>query len=154
MGWLIPNFTKPVTLNLSAEDARREAIGRVLSLSGAAAGLLGGYMVLRSNPAVKNLLGQTKTVSLTMSAEQAKQDATGKAVALIGTAVGITGSVMVMTSNPKVKALLDAKIKARPAGLRDNRKLLTFAALGLLAGGTIYMIKSQSKALMTRYKAA
>jgi hypothetical protein len=152
VGWLIPEFTKSVTLNLSAEDARREAIGRVLGLSGAATGLIGGLMILKANPAVKQLLGQTKSVSLTMTAAEAKQDATGKAVALIGTAVGVTGSVMVMTSNPKVKALLDAKIKALPAGLRDNRKLLTFAALGLLAGGTLYMLKSQAKTLMARYK--
>ncbi len=149
MSWLVPEFTKSVTLKLSAADAKREAIGRLLSLTGAATGLLGGVMVLRANPAIKSLLGQSKAVTLTMTPAQANQDAAGKAIALIGTAVGVTGSVMVMASNPRVKALLDARIQALPAGLRDNRKLLTLAALGLLAGGTIYLIRSQNKALLT-----
>lgn len=155
MGWLIPDFTGSVTLKLSPEDARREAIGRLLSLGGAGLGLVGGLMVLQANPAVKSLLGQSQSVSLTMTANQARQDAMGKALALIGTSVAATGSVMVVTSNPKVKELLDAKIQMLPPALRNNRKLLTTLALGLVAGGTFFLLRSQNKALMTeRYAKA
>ena len=149
MGWLIPEFTKPVTLKLSADDAKREALGRILSLSGAGVGLIGGVMVITANPAARSMFSKAQASTLTMSAQQARKDALGKALALIGTAVGVTGSVLVMTSNPKMKAKFDAQFASLPAALRDNKRALALGALGILAAGTVYMIKAQNKALLT-----
>ena len=49
---LIPD-AKDVTLQMSAEDVKREATGRALALFGSTIGLIGGVMILSSNPAAK-----------------------------------------------------------------------------------------------------
>lgn len=143
MGFWVPQFTKPVTLKLTADDAKREAWGRVLSLGGAAVGIWGGVMVMKANPGLRGGAG-----TLTLTAEQATQDATGKALALIGTAVGAAGSVMVMSASPKMKAKFAAQYEALPPAVRENKKLLTLGALGLLAAGTLYLLREQNRALV------
>jgi hypothetical protein len=150
---LVPEFTKPVTLKLTADDAKREALGRVLSLGGAAVGILGGVMVLRANPAAQALLKGGQAGTLTMTAKQATQDATGKALALIGTAVGAAGSVMVMAATPKMKEKFAAQFESLPREVRENKKMLMVGALGLLAMGTLYLLREQNRALVAeRYQ--
>lgn len=149
MGWLVPDITKPVTLKLTADDAKREAAGRILSLAGAGVGILGGIMILRANPALQGAVAAKQGMSITLSAEAARQDAFGKALALIGTAVGTAGSVMVMSASPKMKAKFASTFDQLPAGVKENKRALAFAAVGLLAAGTYYLIKSQNQALMT-----
>lgn len=152
MSWLVPEFTKPVTLKLTADDAKREALGRVLSLGGAAVGILGGVMVLKVNPAARALLKGGQAGTLTMSASEATTDAWGKTLALIGTMVGVGGSVLVMSSTPKMKEKFASQFDALPAGLKQNKQLLALLAIGLLGAGTVYMIKSQNATLSERYQ--
>lgn len=51
---LIPTFDKDVILKLTPEEARREAIGKVLTIVGGSIGLLGALTVLTVNPAFKS----------------------------------------------------------------------------------------------------
>jgi hypothetical protein len=150
MGWLVPEFTKAVTLKLTAEDAKREALGRALSLGGASVGILGGIMILRSNPAARALLSGGATTT-TLTAKEANQDALGKTLALVGTAVGAAGSVLVMSSSPKMRDKFATQFDALPAGLKQNKRLLALLAIGLLGAGTVYLIRSQNSTLAERY---
>lgn len=146
MSFLIPDITKPITLKLSAADAQREALGRVLSLTGAGVGILGGAIVLTANPAVRAKLKKGGPISMTLSVEQAKQDALGKSLALIGTAVGMGGSLLVMSANPKTKPQFAKAMNALPASIRENTRALTMlfgVGVGALAW---YMIRAQNRA--------
>lgn len=54
---LIPSFpAEGVTLKLTAEEARREAIGKALGLVGTVIGVTGTLIALSVNPAVKSQL--------------------------------------------------------------------------------------------------
>jgi hypothetical protein len=54
---LIPSFpAEGVTLKLTAEEARREAIGKALGLLGTVIGVTGTLIALSVNPAVKSQL--------------------------------------------------------------------------------------------------
>ena len=54
---LIPTFpAEGVTLKLTAEEARREAIGKALGLVGTVIGVTGTLIALSVNPAVKSQL--------------------------------------------------------------------------------------------------
>lgn len=145
MGVFVPDFVRDVTLKLTPSDAKREAIGRIASVSGAAVGLLGGVLVLRANPAARAIFAGRKDITLKMTAAQARQDAIGKVLALGGTAVGVIGTVLVATSNPKIRAKL-------PAFVQKHAGALTLLGLGVLGGGTLWMIASQKKALLERYE--
>lgn len=146
MGWLIPDIKKPVTLKLSADDAKREALGRVLSLTGAGVGILGGVMVLNNNPAFRAALNRGGAVKMTMSVQQAQQDALGKSLALIGTAVGMGGSLLVMSANPKMKPQFTQAFNALPASVRENQQLLTLLFVGAIGAAAAYMIRAQNRA--------
>ncbi len=146
MGFLVPDITKPVTLKLTADDAKREALGRTLGLAGAAVGLIGGVMVLSANPAVRAAVTRKTGVDMTLSVAQAKQDALGKALAILGMSVGLTGTVLTMTANPKITNRVSGVVSKLPASVRDNKALLgsvlTVGALGL----AWFMISAQKKA--------
>lgn len=153
MGLLAPEFTKPVTLKLTADDAKREAWGRVLSLGGATVGILGGLMLLRANPAARAIFTNEQPGTMKLTAAQATQDATGKSLALIGAVVGVAGSALVMSSNPKMRDKFSGTMQALPAALRDNKRLLAMTAIGVLTVGTVYLLKAQNKnALEERYR--
>ena len=151
MGFLVPDITKPVQLKLSADDTKREALGRTLSLAGATVGIIGGLMVLAANPAIRAAVQRKSGISMTLSPQQAKQDALGKALAIIGMSVGLTGTVLTMSTNPATKAKLASQFNQLPASVRDNKALIGT----LLAGGAIglayYMIRNQNKALAAQY---
>ena len=146
MSFLIPDITKPVTLQLSADDAKREAIGRTLSLAGAGVGILGGVIVLNNNPAFRSALSRGGPIKLTMSVQQAQQDALGKSLALIGTAVGMGGSLLVMSANPKTKPQFTQLFNQLPAGVRENKSLLMLLFAGGITALAAYMIRSQNRA--------
>lgn len=56
---LIPTFpAEGVTLKLTAEEARREAIGKALGLIGTVIGVTGTLIALSVNPAVKGQLSE------------------------------------------------------------------------------------------------
>lgn len=149
MSFLIPDITKPIKLKLTAEDAQREALGRVLSLTGAGVGILGGAIVLTANPAVRAKLSKGGPVSLTLSVEQAKQDALGKSLALIGTAVGMGGSLLVMSANPKTKPQFAKLLSALPPAIRNNPKMLA-TVFGLsISAFAWYMIRAQNRAYVS-----
>jgi hypothetical protein len=151
VGFLIPNITKPVQLKLSADDVKREALGRTLGITGATVGLIGGLMVLGANPAIRAAIKRKSSVSLTMSAAQAKQDALGKVLAIIGMSVGMTGSVLTMSASPATKAKLSSHFSQLPASVRNN-KMVIGGALALSATGlAYYMIRNQNKALAAQY---
>lgn len=145
MSFFSPDITTPVKLNLTADEAQREALGRTLGLVGTGVGLVGAVMVLLSNPAVKAALAKGKPVDLTVSPEQAKREALGKSLALFGLAVGMTGTTLSMTANPKVWSKMPEALRSRP--------MLVTGALGTaLLAGAILMTKAQNKALVgTRY---
>ncbi len=145
MGWLVPEFVKSVTLKLTPDEAKREAIGRIASVTGAGVGLLGGLMVLRANPAARAIFAGRDEITLKMTAQQARQDAVGKVLALSGTAVGVVGSVLVAVSNPKIRAMI-------PPAVRANAGPLALVGLTALGLGTAWLIKSQKKALLERYE--
>jgi len=142
MSFLTPDITAPVTLKLSADEAKQEALGRTLGLTGALVGLVGAGMALQANPAVRAAVKSGTGVSMTIPAAQAKQEALGKSLALIGMGVGIVGSVIATASNPKIKAKL-------PAFVQNNQRNLFLGLAGVLAIATVWMISSQNKALMT-----
>lgn len=50
---LIPDFKSGVTLRMSPNEARIEAIGKALGLVGTTMGAIGTVMALTANPAVK-----------------------------------------------------------------------------------------------------
>lgn len=50
---LIPDFSKGVTLRMTPNEARIEAIGKALGLVGTTMGAIGTVMALTANPAVK-----------------------------------------------------------------------------------------------------
>lgn len=54
---LIPEIKGDVQLKMSSDEARREAIGKALSLTGATIGIVGTIMALSVNPAVKQHAG-------------------------------------------------------------------------------------------------
>lgn len=147
MGWLVPEITKPITLNMSADDVKREALGRTLSLTGAAVGLVGGLMILSSNPAVAAALRRSEGVTLSMTPAQAKRNALGKALGLIGMGVGIYGSTLNLTSNPKIKAKFGGVYEKLPAAVKNNQRLAAGVLALAVAGGVAWMIRSQNKAL-------
>ncbi len=144
MGWLIPDIKKPVTLKLTADDAKREALGRVLSMTGAGVGILGGLIVLQSNPAFRAALAADEHAEA--RARQAQQDALGKSLALIGTAVGMGGSLLVMSANPKMKPQFTSAFNKLPASVRENTRLLTLLFAGGIAAAAGYMIRAQNRA--------
>lgn len=150
MGLLVPDITKPVTLKLTADDAKREAMGRFLSLAGAGVGVLGGVLVLKANPAVTALLNKGGAVSMTLSVDQAKQDALGKSLALIGTAVGMGGSLLVMSANPKMKPQFTSLFNQLPSAVRENKNLLTLLFFSAIGGAAYYMLKSQNVAMSSK----
>lgn len=147
MGLLVPEITKSVTLNMSADDVKREAWGRTLSMTGAAIGIAGGLMILSSNPAVAAAFQKTEGVTLSMSPAAAKRNALGKALGLIGMGVGIYGSVLNMTSNPKIKAKLGGVYEKLPSAVKNNQRLVAGALALAVAGGVAWMIRTQNKAL-------
>ncbi len=149
MSWLIPDITKPVKLKLTADDAKREAFGRTLSLTGAGVGILGGLIILSANPAVRAALKKGGPISLTLTAKQAQQDALGKSLALIGTVVGVGGSVMVMSTNPKMKPQFAKLYSSLPAALRENQRTFALAFMGALGLTAAYMIRAQNRAYTT-----
>ncbi len=153
MGFLIPNITKPVKLQLSADDVKREALGRTLGFAGASVGLIGGLMVLSANPAVRAAISRKTNVDTTLSVAQAKQDALGKALAIIGMSVGMTGSILTMSTNPKMKAKFASKFAMLPASVRQNKTLLGVGLALLAAGAATYMIRNQNEALSAQYGA-
>lgn len=146
MGWLIPDIKKPVTLKLTADDAKREALGRVLSLTGAGVGILGGVIVLNANPAFRAALNRGGAVKLRLSVQQAQQDALGKSLALIGTAVGMGGSLLVMSASPKTKPQFTQLFNSLPASVRENQRLLTLLFMGAIGAAAAYMIRAQNRA--------
>ncbi len=50
---LIPEITSEVTLKMSPEEAKTEAVGKALGLIGTTIGVVGTFMALSVNPAVK-----------------------------------------------------------------------------------------------------
>lgn len=50
---LVPDITSTVQLKMSPEEAKREAIGKTLSLLGTTIGITGTIMALSVNPAIK-----------------------------------------------------------------------------------------------------
>lgn len=146
MAWLIPDIKKPVTLKLTADDAKREAFGRVMSMAGAGVGILGGVIVLNANPAFRAALKRGGAVKMRLSVQQAQQDALGKSLALIGTAVGMGGSLLVMSANPKTKPQFSKAFNALPASVRENSRLLTLLFAGAIAAAAGYMIRAQNRA--------
>ncbi len=151
MGFLIPDIKRPVQLKLSADDVKREALGRTLGLAGASVGLIGGLMVLSANPAIRAAIARKSSVSLTMSVAQAKQDALGKVLAIIGMSVGMTGTVLTMSSNPATKAKLASQFNQLPASVRENKAIIGGALALAAAGLAYYMIRNQNKALSAQY---
>lgn len=151
MGFLVPDITKPVQLKLSADDTKREALGRTLGLTGATIGLIGGLMVLGANPAIRAAVTNKKGINLTLSVAQAKQDALGKALAIIGMSVGMTGSVLTMSTNPATKAKLGAQFAKLPESVRNNKAVIGGALALAAAGLAYYMISNQNKAFAAQY---
>ena len=146
MGFLVPDITKPVKLQLSPADAQREALGRTLSLTGAITGVVGGLMVLSANPAFRAAVSRQTGIDMTLSPAQAKQDALGKALAVIGMSVGLTGSVLTMSSNPKVKSKLGGFYSKVPASIRDNKAIVGSVLAAGALGLAWFMISAQKKA--------
>jgi hypothetical protein len=145
MSFFSPDITGPVKLNLTADEAQREALGRTLGLVGTGVGLAGAVMVLLANPAVKAALAKGKAVDLTITPEQAKREALGKSLALFGLAVGMTGTTLSMTANPKVWGKMPEVLRSRP--------MLVTGVLGAaLLAGAVLMTKAQNRGLVgTRY---
>jgi uncharacterized membrane protein len=144
MAILVPEFKGPVTLAVSAEDARREALGRTLGLVGAGIGVTGAMLYLSANPALKAALRRQAGFSMTLTAEEARRDALGKVLALVGTGVGIVGSAMAFAANPESRK--------RMPFLAALAKPQNVAVLSVAVGAGIYwMIQQQNKALETRY---
>lgn len=50
---LIPEDVSEVRMKLTPEQAKREAVGRALALMGSTIGMVGGVMVLSTNPAFR-----------------------------------------------------------------------------------------------------
>lgn len=50
---LIPEVDKTVELRMTPEQVRREATGRALALMGSVVGMVGGVMILSTNPVFK-----------------------------------------------------------------------------------------------------
>jgi hypothetical protein len=154
MGLFVPDITKPIRLQVSADDVKREALGRTMSILGMSVGVLGGLMVLSANPAIAAAAKQKTGVSLTMSVASAKRDALGKVLAVIGSAVGAGGTVLVMSANPKMKAQFGSTWDRLPAGLRGNKQLVTGAFIGLVVLGAAYLVRSQKNAIEDTMKTA
>jgi hypothetical protein len=149
MGWLTPEITAPVTLKLTADDVRREALGRIMSISGAGVGIAGGILILMANPALKGAVAAGQGQTITLSIADAKKSALGKSLALIGTGIGLAGSLLVASSNPKSKAKFASAYDALPTGLKTHKNVLM--GLGGLAvfGGIAYMLKLQNQQYAT-----
>jgi hypothetical protein len=147
MGFLVPNITKSITLDMTADDVKREAVGRTLSMAGAAVGLVGGLMYLSASPAITGAYTIGEGVKLTLGPDAAKRQALGKSLGLIGMGVGIYGSMMNMTSNPKIKAKLGGVYEKLPNVVKNNQKVMAGAAAIAVAAGIWWMINSQNKAL-------
>jgi hypothetical protein len=147
VGWLVPEITKPVTLNMTADDVKREAMGRTLSIAGAAVGIAGGLMILSSNPAITAAFAKSEGVTLSMTPTQATRNAWGKTLGLLGMGVGIYGSVLNMSSNPKMKAKFGGVYEKLPAAVKNNQRLAAGALALAVAGGIWWMIQAQNKAL-------
>lgn len=145
MGFLIPEITKPVRIELTADEAKREAIGRVLAMTGAGFGILGGLMLLAANPAIRAAVANKKGIAVTMQPQQAKQYALGKSIAVIGTAVATGGSLMVMSSSPQMKAQFAQNWQRVPASIRENKKVVTLGFLGLIVAGAAYLVNQQKQ---------
>jgi hypothetical protein len=149
MGWLTPDITAPVTLKLTADDVRREAIGRILSLSGTGVGIIGGVLILMANPALKGAIAAGQGQTITLSVADAKKSALGKSLALIGTGIGVAGSLLVMSSNPKSKAKFASAYDALPAGLKTHKNVLMALGGAAVVGGIAYMLKLQNSQYAT-----
>ena len=147
MGLLAPDFTGPVTIKLSTDDVKREALGRTLGVAGAIAGITGAVMYLSSSPAVKAALQRKEATSLTLSAAEAKRDATGKSLALIGTGVGVLGTMIAMSGNPKMREKM-------PFLGRITEPMILSAIIGAVGIGILVMIRNQNKALLQQRYAA
>ncbi len=154
MGLLIPDITKPIRLKATADDVKREAIGRTMSIVGMTVGLAGGLMVLTANPALAAAAARKTGVDLTMSVPQAKRDALGKVLAVIGSAVGAGGALLVMSANPKMKTQFASTWDNVPAGIRNNRQAVTLGFLALVTAGAVYMVRSQKRAIEDAIKAS
>jgi len=50
---LIPEYDSAVELRMTPEQVKREATGRALALMGSVIGMVGGVMILSTNPAFK-----------------------------------------------------------------------------------------------------
>lgn len=50
---LIPELDKDVELRMTPKEVKREATGRALALMGSVIGMVGGVMILSTNPAFK-----------------------------------------------------------------------------------------------------
>jgi hypothetical protein len=149
MGWLTPEITAPVTLKLTPDDVRREAIGRLLSLSGAGVGMIGGVLILTANPAFRGAVAEGKGQVVTLSVADAKKSALGKSLALIGTGIGVAGSLLVMSSNPKSKAKFASAYEALPPGLKTHKNVLMALGGAAVIGGIAYMLKIQNQQYAT-----
>src|SRR5271157_1731446 len=132
MGFLIPDITQPVTLSLTADQAKQEAFGRSLGLGGALVGIIGAGLALQANPAIRAAVSNSESVSLMLTVAQAKQEALGKALALIGMSAGIMGSVIATTANPKI-------VNKMPAFVQNNQKMLFYGLAGALVIATAFM---------------
>lgn len=144
MAFLVPEFKGPVTLAVSADDAKREALGRTLGLTGAGIGVAGALLYLSANPALKAALQRKSGFSMTLTAEEARRDALGKTLALVGTGVGVIGSALAFAANPdsrKRMPFLNALAKPQ------NVAILSVA----VAAGIYWMIQQQNRALEARY---
>lgn len=149
MGWLTPEITSPVTLKLTADDVRREAIGRIMSVSGASIGLIGGILILAANPALRGAVAEGKGQTITLSVADAKKSALGKSLALIGTGIGVAGSLVVMSTNPKSKAKFAGVYDALPAGLKTHKTIMMALGGAAVFGGIAYMLKLQNQQYAT-----
>jgi len=149
VGWLTPDITSPVTLKLTADDVRREAIGRILSVSGAGIGLAGGVMILAANPALRGAVTEGKGQTITLSIADAKKSALGKSLALIGASIGVAGSLVVMSTNPKSKAKFASAYDALPTGLKTHKNVLMALGGVALVGSIAYMLRLQNQQYAT-----
>jgi hypothetical protein len=154
MAWLIPDITRPVTLKLTAADAKREALGRTLGLAGAGVGILGGLMILSANPAVQAALMRTKTtpMTLTLTPAQAKRDALGKALAIVGMTTGVVGSALVMTTDPTTKSKLTGVYQRLPASVQAHKSWMAYGLAAAAVAATWYLIRNQNQSLMRAYQ--
>jgi hypothetical protein len=83
---LIPDYDSSVELRLTPEQVKREATGRALALMGSVIGMVGGIMILSTNPAFK---GEAQGVWKKLPKEVQEN----KAMAIMGAGLLVAGAV-------------------------------------------------------------